>query len=168
MNKLLNGTKLLTVYAPPNEFLDELDIDCLLREGNERALKKFLRSHISKRAEYSASLVLQDFVVTKHCYKVKYHRYFYHYYYYYKCSKLQIQLENDIILVGDDGVEVTLPDISASNGVIHLISEPLSVTKLDFEQLCPSPPSPSTDSPTTAASTGTEMPTPTDGEPELA
>ena len=169
MNELLNGTKLLTVFAPTNEALNELDIDCLLREENEKVLKKFLLYHISKKAEYSASLVLRDFVITKHCYKVKYHHFFYHYYYYHKCSKLQIQLdiENGTILVGD-GAEVTQPDIPASNGVIHFISEPLFVTKLDFEELCPPTSSPSITSPTTSTPTDTEIPTVPEGEGELA
>ena len=171
LNELLNGTKLLTVFVPTNEALHKVDIDCLLREENKKVLKKFLRYHISKRAEYSASLVLQDFVVTKHCYKVKYHHYYYHYHYYYKkCSKLQIQLENDIILVGDDGVEVTQPDIPASNGVIHFISEPLSVNKLDFEELCPdtSTSGPSTDGSGTSTPMETESPTPPEDGGELA
>ena len=172
LNELLNGNKLLTVFAPTNDALDDLDIDCLLHEDNEKDLKKFLLNHISKRAEYSASLALRDYVVTKQCFQVKYHHYFY--YYYYKCSKLPIQVENDTVFVGDEEAEVTLPDIPASNGVIHFVSEP--VIMLDYDELCPDPTSspetvpPETDSPsTTVPPVQTEATTPPpEGIGELA
>ena len=165
LSELLNRKWTLTIFAPTNEVLDTQEIDCLKHEKNKWVLKNVLLHHISKPAEYSDSLVQRDFVITRHCYEVRYYHYYYYYYYYNKCNKLQIKVDNDAILVGNEGAQVILRDIPASNGVIHIISKPLFVSRLDFEKLCPDS---STSKPTTSTPTETKSPTSPDGGDELA
>ena len=144
---LLNSLKwcsLKTLFAPTDAAFQRGTCDlglnitrCLLADGNKSHLKKFLKYHIVRGAEYRRSLVQRNKVTSLACYRYKYrHRYWYSGYWYKKCNKILITVGDDAIGVGTTGAVIEQGDIPASNGVIHHISLPLVNPQLILTTLC--------------------------------
>ena len=148
---LLNSLKwrsLKTLFAPTDAAFQKGSCDlglnitrCLLADGNKSHLKKFLKYHIVRGAEYSRPLVQRNKVTSLACYWYKYrHRYWHRYwhsgYRYKKCNKILITVGDDAIGVGTTGAVIEQGDIPASNGVIHHISLPLVNPRLNLTTLC--------------------------------
>ena len=117
---LLNLTKSRTVFLPTNEAFQELPagaIECLLREENARALNKFVLVHISYPALYTSVLIEKSHIPT------------FTFYY------LVVQNINGEVRVTREEIPLEEADVTARNGVIHVINE--VINPIDFESLCP-------------------------------
>ena len=140
----LNDTHsfLLTFFAPTNEAFKKASSDigvdiakCLLADGNEIQLRKFLKYHIVCAAEYSAILSKKSELRTEAC-SWKSNQWYY--WSYWKCETVGISINDDGgIAIGNTGSIITHLDVPACNGVIHYLSLPLVHPKINFLELCP-------------------------------
>lgn len=128
-----------TFFAVTNEAFEmgssDIGVDivrCLLANGNERILAKFLKYHMTNGAEYEVVLTQKASVSSRSCSWVVYRRI----YCYLRCEEIVITVSDDGVGVGKTGSVITVGDVPASNGVVHYISLPLIEPSLDLAQLC--------------------------------
>ena len=103
-----NG-KSITLLAPTNNAFDKLPegaLDYLEQPENIKSLLKLLISHSSVPAQYSAPLSRQSTFTT---FNNTYH--------------LLVQVEDGEVLLTSDRIPLEESDISASNGVIHVLPD---------------------------------------------
>ena len=151
LERLLNSKKVLsTVFAPEDSSINDHIPDCLCQPENKEALYKFVLFHITGGAESNNTITLRDSIYTTLCYHGRYG-------YHHRCT-LKVSVENGEVTIGNS--EVIETDIPASNGVLHIISEPFNNQKLN--KLCPPPP---TTSPTATSSGSGELPVTTSESP---
>lgn len=131
---------MVTLFAPTDTAFQvgscNLGLDivrCLLSNDAKSSLKDFILYHIINGAEYSKPLVLQDYVISQACYRVK--SPFSRNMYSTECNKIPITTDKNQIRVGTSAI-IEQEDIPASNGVIHHISLPLVNPQLDLTILC--------------------------------
>ena len=154
--------RLQTVFVPDNDSIDDHTRNCLCQPENGQALWKFLLSHvITGTAEYNTTITIRKKIYTDSCY------YHYHSYHHFRSGSrsntrcgFNVSVNNGEVSVG--GSEITETDIPASNGVVHIISEPLNSKKVNLTKLCSMPPP--TTAPTSPVTTS-ESPATTSGSP---
>ena len=136
--RILNTSIPHTVFAPTDEafnnsrYSSEL-LDCLIFQGGP-PLSNLLFYHIVGAVEFNNSLALQRYWVRS------------------LFGPLRVQLdENNTVVLSEDKIEITEPDIPAQNGVVHIISQVLAPPSLDFRDCYPfsTTPPPTTPPPTT-------------------
>ena len=141
--RILNTSIPHTVFAPTDEafnnsrYSSEL-LDCLIFQGG-LPLSNLLFYHIVGAVEFNNSLALQRYWVRS------------------LFGPLRVQLdENNTVVLSEDKIEITEPDIPAQNGVVHIISQVLAPPSLDFRDCYsfsttppPTTPLPTTPPPTT-------------------
>ena len=136
--RILNTSIPHTVFAPTDEafnnsrYSSEL-LDCLIFQGG-LPLSNLLFYHIVGAVEFNNSLALQRYWVRS------------------LFGPLRVQLdENNTVVLSEDKIEITEPDIPAQNGVVHIISQVLAPPSLDFRDCYPfsTTPPPTTPPPTT-------------------
>lgn len=116
-----------TVFAPTNDAFAKLPagaVDCLLRPENKRHAKQLVLTHITAPVEYTSSLSQRRYVRT----------FFY--------IRLLVCVINDTIHLTRDNIPLSETDITARNGVIHSLETVLLSDCFDYENLCPTTPSP--------------------------
>lgn len=140
----LEYEQLRTVFAPTDAafrtFIQDIRLDvvaCLLDPSNILQLENYLLYHVAVGAEYSATLALRDTVTTKVCRSITcsgnncIHE---------GCLELMIETRNGEIIVSDENGAnesvIDTADVSASNGVVHLLSLPLISPQINFQDLC--------------------------------
>ena len=128
-----------TFFAVTNEAFIKGNADtgvdiaqCLLAKNNDKTnLKKFLRYHMTKGAEYEIVLMQKSSLATESCSWV-----FQGANCYFKCEELVVTVNDNGIGIGKTGSMITKPDVPASNGVIQYLSLPLIEPSIDITQLC--------------------------------
>ena len=122
--RILNTSIPHTVFAPTDEafnnsrYSSEL-LDCLIFQGGP-PLSNLLFYHIVGAVEFNNSLALQRYWVRT------------------LFGPLQVELdENNTVVLGEDKIEITEPDIPAQNGVVHIINQVLAPPSLDFRDCYP-------------------------------
>ena len=117
-----------TIFAPTNDAFAKLPVgavECLLRPENKAYAQKLVLIHITAPTEYTSSLAQRSYIKT---------------FYYYN---LVVCVINDTIHLTRDNVPLIETDITARNGVIHILDTVLLSDDIDYEELCPpTPPTP--------------------------
>ena len=126
----LNITKYLqdtcvsrTVFAPTNNAFPDGALECLQRPENRRIAKTLVLSHIAYPTEYTSSLSERRFVRT------------------FSRRFLLVCVINGTVHLTRDSIPLDQVNIPARNGVIHSINQVLLASKINFNELCPTPPS---------------------------
>jgi uncharacterized surface protein with fasciclin (FAS1) repeats len=117
------GRKSRTVLAPTDQAFEKLPanaVECLLREENRRYLNQLVLIHISSPAEYSVTLAQLSRLYT---FNTRYY--------------LFVRTDEDgNILVTNDRIPLEEMDITANNGVIHVIPDVIVPPEVDFDKIC--------------------------------
>lgn len=103
----LEGTGPFTVFAPTDAAFAAVqkDVDNLLKPENKATLAKVLTYHVVSGKHMAADLEDGDELTTV------------------QGEKLEVSVKDDKVMIG--GANVTKADVSASNGVIHIIDKVL-------------------------------------------
>ena len=107
----LQGTGLFTVFAPTDAAFAAVqkDVDNLLMPENKATLAKVLTYHVVSGKHMAADLEDGAELTTV------------------QGEKLKVSVKDDKVMIG--GANVTVADVSASNGVLHLI-DPVLMPKM--------------------------------------
>jgi uncharacterized surface protein with fasciclin (FAS1) repeats len=99
----LQGDGPFTVFAPTNEAFDELGetLDELLQPKNQEQLQSVLTYHVVPSEAMAADLEDGQMLETVNG------------------EKLEVSIDGDTVMIG--GATVVMPDVDASNGVVHVI-----------------------------------------------
>ena len=114
----LNGEGPFTVFAPTNAAFDALPegaLDELL--ANLDSLTSILQHHVYAGSALAGSLTDGQVITTLNN------------------SQLTVELMNDVVYI--DGALVTIADIIADNGVVHVINAVLLPSSLNVEEILP-------------------------------
>ena len=128
-----------TVFVPPNDIFDAAIPDALfncLTAYMRLPLQDLVLHHIAGKTDYNTTLALQGHIYTL------------------QLSPIIISTDSAgiISLNRDMGIQISMPNIAALNGVIHEISGVLMPTGFDFgkcQEFAPTTPPPTTAPPTT-------------------
>lgn len=103
----LEGSGPFTVFAPTDAAFAAIqnDVDSLLKPENKAKLAKILTYHVVSGKHMAAELKDGAELTTV------------------EGGKLKVSIKNDKVMIGD--AHVTAADVSASNGVVHLIDKVL-------------------------------------------
>ena len=110
------GGKSHTVFAPTNDAFDDLPegvVECLQQPENINSLRSLLLTHISSPAQYSATLSQQSKLST-----------------FYRRNRLRVTVDDGEIFLTKDLIPLEESDISANNGVIHVLPDVIVPSKL--------------------------------------
>ena len=127
----LNITKYLqdtcvsrTVFAPTNNAFPGGALECLKRPENRRIARKLALTHIAYPTDYTSSLSERSFIRT------------------FSRRYLLVCVINGTVHLTRDSIPLDQVNIPARNGVIHSINQVLLGSRINFNELCPVPPSP--------------------------
>ena len=123
------GGKSRTVFAPTNDAFDDLPegvVECLQQPENINSLRSLLLTHISSPAQYSATLSQQSKLST---FNIHYRRHRVRTYH------LRVTVNDGEIFLTSDLIPLEESDISANNGVIHVLPDVIVPSSLDFDKL---------------------------------
>lgn len=105
--KTLEGTGPFTVFAPTDAAFAAIqkDVDSLLKPENKAKLAKILTYHVVSGKHMAAELKDGSELTTV------------------QGEKLKVSIKNNKVMIGE--AHVTIADVAASNGVVHLIDKVL-------------------------------------------
>ncbi|MFM8744260.1 MAG: fasciclin domain-containing protein [Cytophagales bacterium] len=109
---VLKGTDALTVFAPTNDAFAAIQstVDMLLKAENKSKLQNVLKYHVVAGTVKAADLKDGQELTTL------------------QGEKIKVQLKDGKVYVG--GAEVTNPDVTVTNGVVHMINKVLVPKKM--------------------------------------
>ena len=120
------GGKSRTAFVPTNDAFDDLPegvVECLQQPENINSLRSLLLTHISSPAQYSATLSQQSKLST--FYRRNRGRSY----------RLRVTVDDGEIFLTKDLIPLEENDISANNGVIHVLPDVIVPSNLDFDKL---------------------------------
>ena len=125
ITSLLNvKEKSRTLLAPTDDAFAKLPtnaVECLLHSENQQYLNQLVLIHISSPALYTVTLSQRSKLYT-------FNRRHY----------LSVRVEDGNLLLTNDRIPLEEGDITANNGVIHVIPEFVVPPEVDFDKICES------------------------------
>ena len=107
-----------TIFAPSNAAFSDFPMELIecLKQFDREPLNDLILFHISKNVEYLSSLSQQRWIYTR------------------LLRHMQISLSSDTgeVLLGMDEVPIVVPNIPATDGVVHIVDDLIFPSKFDY------------------------------------